>query len=983
MGQKLVVGPVNKGLINNRLPFNIDNDSFPTLINAYQWRGRVKRKRGTEFLCRFQRFLGTTDGSGNLTVTISPNPIIPGIISVTIGTDYFVDPGGAGTVTLLTNSAGSATITYATGVLTITGSQIATNVFYYPTLPVMGLEEDSTTTGSFSGTLGFDTTYAYNILTASPYNAYDVSFYKNLSTGTYPAYVQKTNWTPTSWNGQNYQQFWSTNYEGAFWVTNGINIPFNITNIGMQYAISSTITYVSNTATTITVTIVASPLVVGDFVFLNEWTGTNSNSLNWQTGYVTSVVGTTYIITLPNAQVGAGPYGPGIIQYLTNRSNTSQDCIRWYDGDPTNGNATSPGFSTGFGWVNFMPPLSQKTFSIADLPKAIYYLVGARMIIPFKDRLCFIGPVIQTSSLGSQVYLQDTVIYSQNGTPYYTASFSGDPRTAATTALLTPINQTATASAYFEDSVGFGGNQVVGLNQPINTAYPNQDVILMGLRNCEIKMVYTGNDINPFAFFIINSELGTSSTFSGIVMDEAVLTRGDRGFVMTNQTSSSRFDLQIPDEVFEMSLTNNGTERVCAQRDFINEWVYFTYPVNDDVYVFPDQTLQYNYRDQSWAINYENYTTYGQFKKQTGFTWNTVGNIYATWNEWNDPWDAGQSTLEQPVVIGGNQQGFVLIRAIGTGEGTSLAIQNIVGNLVTSPNHCLNDGDFIIINGALGTIAGQVNGFIFQIGQTTTNTFNLDSVSPPGIYEGGATITRIYIPVIQTKQFPLAWDSARKTRIGVQQYLLTTTPNSQITLQIFLSQDANTAYNGGNIVPASNPGNSGLEYSQILYTCPESTNLGLTPFNTNLQMIANPSTGTSTQSQIWHRVNTSLIGDSVQLGFTMSQNQIQSFGLSGSPFVITGATQANPCVLTCASLGTIPNGGIIFINGVIGMTQLNGNSYSVISSNSTTVTIGVDSTSFTAYVSGGNLSLSSPQNAFAEIELHGFIMDVNQSSVLA
>ena len=48
MGNKLVVGaPFTKGLRNNVTAFNVDNDNFPRLLNAYQWRGRVKRKRRT------------------------------------------------------------------------------------------------------------------------------------------------------------------------------------------------------------------------------------------------------------------------------------------------------------------------------------------------------------------------------------------------------------------------------------------------------------------------------------------------------------------------------------------------------------------------------------------------------------------------------------------------------------------------------------------------------------------------------------------------------------------------------------------------------------------------------------------------------------------------------------------------------------------------------------------------------------------------
>src|SRR5208337_3750066 len=59
MGEKLVIGPFNRGLRTDRPAFMIDNDSFPTLINAYQWRGRVKRKRGTSLLGRLEYFFET------------------------------------------------------------------------------------------------------------------------------------------------------------------------------------------------------------------------------------------------------------------------------------------------------------------------------------------------------------------------------------------------------------------------------------------------------------------------------------------------------------------------------------------------------------------------------------------------------------------------------------------------------------------------------------------------------------------------------------------------------------------------------------------------------------------------------------------------------------------------------------------------------------------------------------------------------------
>lgn len=895
MGEKIVVGPVNHGLRNDVTAFVIDNDSFPTLINSYQWRGRLKRKRGTSLLTRLQRFFNSAStaygnitsfnlvaGAGNLLTAFSLQAngnIIPGSVTLTDATtgNVYTD-NSLGILTGI--PAGTGTINYATGAITIAGggADLITTVsfFYYPDLPVMGLEDITITNTQFPGTIGFDTKYSYNIQTVFPYAAYDVSFYKNPAADptNLPGYVPKTVETPTSWNGQDYQQFWTTNYQNGFWATNGINVPFSITNIGMQYkAITGVAIIGAGPPAIANLTIVGHGLVQGDFLFINEVGGITG--INYQTGYVIAVIdANTVQVEFPNATLGGAYTSGGIAQYLTNRADPTKDSLRFYDGDPTNGSATAPALTGVNGWVNFAPPLSNLNYSVAELPLAKYYLVGARMIVPFKDRLLFLGPVVQTSAANSQVYLQDTIIYSQNGTPYYTASFTGDPGLANTpfSPILVPIHQTATPTAYWEDQTGFGGFVSAGIEQSIISSGANEDVLIIGFTRLEARLIYTGNDTIPFNFFIINSELGTESTFSSIVLDKGVMSQGSRGFIMTSQVDSSRIDLEIPDEIFQVQRTLNGPERSTAQRDFINEWVFFTYP-NGKIptpYKFPTQTLQFNYRDNSWAIFRETYTTYGLFRKQTGFTWATVSTVYPSWESWTDPWDAGESTLLQPQVIAGNQQGFVLSKDDGTNEAISLYIQNIVGNTITSPDHCLNAGDYIVISGALGTVGSFVNGKIFQVLMTTQNTFVILPSLPAGLtYLGLGLIKRMYIPIIQSKQFPTAWSMGRKTRLGPQQYLLSKTPNSQITLQIFLSQDGTNAYNIPPIVPDANSFNNSLIYSQILYTCPESANLGLTPANTNLQMPT-----ASSQSQIWHRINTSLIGDTVQVGFTMSDAQM-------------------------------------------------------------------------------------------------------------
>lgn len=902
---KIVVGPFNeKGLVTYNEPFAIDDGSFPTLQNMYTQRGRLKRKRGTQFLTRLMRFFNSTISSyfTGLVPTLTGIPaingnlltgfglqangnIVPTTVTITLsGGAVYTDPAGDGTL-LRNGLASTGTINYATGAFTVdvadAGQTYNTIFRYFPDLPVMGLEDLILTINDTPKCLAFDTVYSYQIDTFFPYDAHDVSFYKNPSIDpvTLPGYIPKTNWTPTSWNGQDYQQFWTVNYQGALWATNGINIPFDPVNIGMQF--KSIIGIVINAVgppAIATIQITGHGLVVGDFVFINEVVGITG--INWQTGYVIAVPDANHIqVEFPNATLGGAYISGGIAQYLTNRSDITKDVLRWYDGDPTNGSSIAPTFSTGKGWVNFMPPLSQGIFSISDLPARIYYLVGARMIIPFKDRLLFIGPVVQAST-GDPIYLQDTVIYSQNGTPYYTASFTGDVVAITTqfTPILVPINQTANPAAYFEDQTGFGGFIQAGYDGAITTASLNEDVLIMGLdNNTQSRFVYTGNDLLPFNFYLINQEYDSTSTFSIVNFDRYVFTKGNRGFIATSQNRCERLDIPIIDQVFEVRLSDNGNERICAQRDYINEWAYITYPDNTIGYKFPTLSLLYNYRENIWAKIIESYTTYGQFRKTTGYIWSNVGLIYETWQEWNDPWNSGESNLRQPDIIAGNQQGFVLLRDEGTGEGTSLYIQDISGNTVTSPDHCLNDGDYIVISGVIGTVASQVNGKVFSVMNADQNTFKLNPVISGGTYLGLGVITRLYVPFAQSKQFPTNWGISRKTRIGAQQYLISKTQNGQMTLLIYLSQNSSSPYNDSPIVPDINSVNDSLIYSTILFTCPESTNLGLTPANINLQMVT-----ANQQAQIWHRLNTSLIGDTVQIGFTLSDAQMRNLAEDGS-----------------------------------------------------------------------------------------------------
>lgn len=869
MADQILIGNFEKGLTTDRLPFVIDNDAFPTMYNMYSWRGRAKRKRGTISLARLKRQvqlaavpaswqygqLALVAGAGNLLTAISaPSTasIAPGTISVVVGSNTYTDPSQNGT--LVGAPGGSGTINYATGAITISGGGVGPltgSYAYYPGLPVLGLEDfvSSTSSSQYPLQLSFDEDFAYQLNQDSSSNIYyyGVNYYK------------LTN-APVVWSGTDYQQFWSTNYQGAFWATNNkpgfhfVNgtyssgsgsalITFNFQSLGVDYT----------------------TLVVGDKIFFNQWSSGGS-TINGLTGTVSDASASAsgnYVVTFTGNQTVAGT---GIGQLLTSRI-VGQDGIRWYDGDPTN--KTGLPTTTAVGWVNFAPPLTATTVSIDGETAALYYLVGAQAVVPFKDRLLFFSPWIQTST-GAAIQLQDTVIWSWNGTPYYNS--------------VVPTNESFDATAWYVDAGGRGGFLSAGISQPIVTITNNEDVLLVGFSNRHTRFIYSGNDFDPFRFYSINSELGASGTFTGVTLDQGGIDIGTNGITITNQVSTKRIDLSIPDQIFQLRATDNGANRANAARDYFREWIYFSYPLNSSQWKWPTTTLMYNYRDNTWANFYENFTAHGTFRKTTSYTWATLP--FKTWATWRESWNSGSTSAQFPNVIAGNPQGFVLIKGQGTGEAPSGAIGAVtnsaspIGNTqITSIDHCVEEGDYLLILGCLGTspLNNQI-GRVIQI--IDKDNFVLDLLFPAGTYLGLGTFTRLSQPLIQTKQFPVYWNEGRQVRLGVQRYLLDKTSSGQVTLNIYLSQNPDDAWNESSIVPTTSPApdNTGLIYSQILFTCPETGNLQ-TPT-------------ASSQFQIWHRVNTSLQGDSVQIGVTLSDAQMRNLTFATSEIVVQ-AIQVN------------------------------------------------------------------------------------------
>lgn len=191
--------------------FLVSNDSFPTLENAYLFRGRIQRRScfttvGNDG--RLKGTIGTTDGGGNITLEDGTfgTGIPAGEVTFIINGDTLTDPGGVSPVILLTTGVTTGTLNRTTGVLTTNAPAAA--VIYIPSLPVMGLRTLEQAAINDELLMAFDTRYSY---------IFDVGSNDFIFQNTF----RVTN-NPFIWTGTDSDFFWSTNYFQAFWATNNV-----------------------------------------------------------------------------------------------------------------------------------------------------------------------------------------------------------------------------------------------------------------------------------------------------------------------------------------------------------------------------------------------------------------------------------------------------------------------------------------------------------------------------------------------------------------------------------------------------------------------------------------------------------------------------------------------------------------------------------------------------------------------------------------
>jgi len=759
---RFLISPLETGLQTDTKPWQVLDDAFTYLQNAYVFRGRVKKRFGsilmgtTPLNSQLRISLGTNANSSiNLpanTASHTPQLAIGQLFS--LGADTFeVYQLGAGVSTLSTNAGVSAVIdsTASPNTVTFTGGALST-VYWYPALPVMGITQYLTGAVNNHPTFAFDTEFAYTF------------------SGSPGAWARSGT---AVWKGSN------TNY---FWVSNWTGIPGVI------------LMFVSNFNFTLGA---AAPATTDDPIWY-------LNGSTWTSRIGSSTANGIFFLPGGNA-VGAGPF-----------------------------------------------------------------VQTARIIVAFRNRQLLLNTVENDNSLtggsGTATQYKNRCRFSFNGSPL------------AVNAWYEP-NQTDSAGG-----IAAGGGFVdATTDEEIISAQFIKDRLIVYFERSTWELAYTGNEILPFRWNRLNSELGSQSTFSFIGFDKELLAIGNTGVHACNGSNVVRIDEKIPDEIFEFEAKANGNLRTVGIRDYFNELAIWTFvsDLEEPTQTFPNQLLIYNYRNQSWALFDDCFTFFGYFEQGSDVTW--AQTAPQTWEQATYTWNNGNIQANQRVILGGTQQGYMLRLSDDVSRNapgmnitnmsfaaTGIVTLNIINhNLSATPSEFPADQDFVYFENIVAdatTIAFMNKTIfpVFSVVNANTITVNTFGGLTSGTYYGGGTVARVSNVQMTTKQFNPYVDKDRNVYVQRIDFGVEATTYGQITVDYFPSSSDVSMINGG-VQSGAIMGNSVLE------TYPYST-IPLEAF----------------QTLLWHPVYFQTQGQFVQFSLYLSAGQMVNPSIAFSDFELEG-----------------------------------------------------------------------------------------------
>jgi len=748
MYDRFLIAPIKTGLVTDVKAWQIPEDAFARLNNAYVHKGIVRKRFGSTLMgasstssmldqlnSRFRVNLGATSGGGVKVDTV-PGAIFEIGQMFSIGTEIFnvVETGTPGV--MISSGTGVSVGSYNTtnGDYSFSGVAAATDIYFYPAQPVMGLSHFEENKVASNPTYGFDTQFIYR-------------------------------------------------FDGTSWDRDG-----SVTLTGSN----------------------------SEFFWTANWTGRTLDE-------------TALFITNFNSTVGT-PGGDDDPLY----------CYR---------NST---------WTQFRP-VFEVAANVVDK-----YVQTAKIILPFKDRLILLNTIERDVTAGTNAEHVNRCRFSHNGTPF-PADVPDNVASAVSNAWLEG-SQTWTIGGTTRRSDGAGFIDAP-TEEEIESAEFIKDRLIVYFERSTWELAYTGNQVQPFLWQKINTELGSKSLKAPVPFDKAIFTVGRTAIHGCSGTNVTKINEEISDQIFEFRNSNEGLARICGIRDYFTEVVYWSFTsINADERsnIFPDKVLIYNYIGDAWGIADDTITAFGYYEEQGGLTWEDSP---FTWEQANFTWDSATNQTKYRQIIAGNQQGFVFIcdAGVSTNEG-NLQITNLeyagADLHCTIINHTLNDNDFIRLIDPIGVSLTGTG--IYRIAIVDSNTLKLLEVAMTGTYTGGGRAARVSKIDILSKQWNFYIDKGKNFYLAKIDFAVQRTDSGELTVDYFPSATSLSMIENAQINDCIMGDNTLQTYPFDLYP---------------LEQV---------QSRLWHPVYFQTDGECVQIRIFLSDEQMLDESISASDFQLEG-----------------------------------------------------------------------------------------------
>jgi hypothetical protein len=321
------------------------------------------------------------------------------------------------------------------------------------------------------------------------------------------------------------------------------------------------------------------------------------------------------------------------------------------------------------------------------------------------------------------------------------------------------------------------------------------DYIVLNFQRSNWTIRKRTDPFNPYFLQKIPSVIGTDSSFSAVSWNYNVRSVGKTGLVTTDGRVSERFDNKIP-FFTQDNMDQSNFELTYGGFDRINGQILYSYREKPGTGVLTqDSVLVYNYEEQTFAVNDQRFSVYGQALSGTSLSMNQIEATGSTPSSWarmdttEETMNTIGTTTETQKTLAGDDFGFVY--EINTDFDDYFAsisdITRATQAVVTFEATPFAIGDKVVFENVVGMT--EINGLTAIITAVTLTTATVDlntlNFTP---YVSGGSISRVIQFQAEMSPFNPYRDIGRKCYVSHVEVLLNT-HNAGVYVDIFEDEE--------------------------------------------------------------------------------------------------------------------------------------------------------------------------------------------------